>query len=72
METHRLYETNFFHWLGTLEEYERLKVTALNLFHPTASPSLKSRFFHITTQSSHGGRVKGGGIGNSHRWRTGN
>ena len=40
-------------------ESERLKVTALNLFHPTASPpSRKSWFFHIVTQSLRGrGRV---------------
>jgi hypothetical protein len=37
--------------LGTPES-ERLKVTALNLFHPTASPLIENvGFFHIVTQS---------------------
>ena len=40
--------------LGT-PEYERLKVTALNLFHPAASPLFeKVGLFHITTQSLDG------------------
>jgi hypothetical protein len=43
-----------------MRESERLKVTALNLFHPTASPPSRSRFFHITTQSLVG---EGGGEG---------
>ena len=51
MENHRLYKIQRFHVLVTLEP-ERLKVTALNLFHPTASPPFqKVRFFHIATQS---------------------
>jgi hypothetical protein len=42
-------------------ESKRLKVTALNLFHPTASPLFKKvGFFHIATQSLEGeGRVGG-------------
>ena len=44
-----------FHTLGTPES-ERLKVTALNLFHPTASPPFpKAGFFRIATQSLKGG-----------------
>jgi hypothetical protein len=35
-----LYKIEYFHMLGTPES-ERLKVTALNLFHPTASPPFK-------------------------------
>ena len=48
------YKIEIFHTLGTPES-ERINVTALNLFHPTASPpSSKSRFFHITTQPPRG------------------
>jgi len=36
-------------------ESERLKVTALNLFHPIASPLFQNvGFFHIATQSLNG------------------
>jgi hypothetical protein len=35
-----LYKIECFHVIGT-PEFERLKVTALNLFHPTASPPFK-------------------------------
>jgi hypothetical protein len=49
-----LYKVERFHTPGTSGS-ERLKVTALNLFHPTASPPLpKNRFFHIATQSPRG------------------
>ena len=45
-----MYEIECFHTLGT-PHLERLKVTALNLFHPTASPPFrKVGSFHITTQ----------------------
>ena len=45
-----LHKIEFFHTLGTPES-ERLKVTALNLFHLTTSPPFqKVGFFHITTQ----------------------
>ena len=56
----RLYEIECLHTLGTPES-ERLEVTALNLFHPTASPPFqKVGFFHIVTQSLRGeGRVRG-------------
>jgi len=48
--------------LGTPES-EHLEVTALNLFHPTALPFLKSWVFHIATQSPEGEvRVGGGSI----------
>ena len=60
MENRRLYEIECLHMLGTPES-ERLKVTALNLFHPTASPPFpKNPFFHIATQSLAG---EGGGEG---------
>jgi len=49
MGNHRLYKIEDLHMLGTPES-ERLKVTALNLFHPTTTPLFKSVFFHITTQ----------------------
>ncbi len=41
-------------------ESKRLKVAALNLFHPTASPPFaKSRIFHITAQSPGEGGCEG-------------
>jgi hypothetical protein len=42
--------------LGTPES-ERLKVTALNLFHPTVSPSFKMSVFFILQHSQLGERV---------------
>ena len=54
MGNRRLYKIECLHTLGTPES-ERLKVTALNLFHPTASPRFpKNRFFYIATQSLDG------------------
>jgi hypothetical protein len=51
MGNYRLYKIECFHTIG-MPNCERLKVTALNLFHPTASPPFcKIGFFHITTQS---------------------
>jgi hypothetical protein len=45
MGNHRVYKIEYVHTLGTPES-EQLKVTALNLFRPTASSLfLKSRFF---------------------------
>ncbi len=35
--------------VGDLES-KRLKVAALNLFHPTASPLCEKPYFHIATQ----------------------
>ncbi len=50
MGNRRLNKAECIHILGTLE-FERLKVSALNLFHPTASPPFpKSWFPHIVTQ----------------------
>jgi hypothetical protein len=40
----RLYKIECLHMLGTPES-ERLKVTALNLFHPTAPPFQEVGFF---------------------------
>jgi hypothetical protein len=60
MGNRRLHKTERFNTLG-IPESERLKVTALNLFHPTASPLLQNvGVFHIATQPSEG-KGKGGG-----------
>ncbi len=54
MGNRRLYKIERFHTRDTSES-ERLKVTALNLFHPTASPFFpNNRFFHIATLSLKG------------------
>ena len=56
----RLHKIERFHTLGTPES-NRLNVTTLNLFHPTASPPFqKVGVFHITTQSLEG-EGEGGG-----------
>jgi len=47
--------------LGTPES-ERLKVTALNLFHPTASPPFQKWGFFILRHSLLVGRDGGGGV----------
>ena len=58
MGNRHLYKIEYLHTLGTPES-ERLKVTALNLFHPTASPLFQNvDFFHIATQP-----LSKGGIG---------
>jgi len=50
-------------------EYERLKVTALNLFHPTASPFLKNLvFLYYDTVSK--GRVSGVNFGKNGKSRS--
>jgi len=50
----RLYKIERLHAPGT-HESERLEVTALNLFHPTASPRFpENRFFYIVAQSRGG------------------
>jgi hypothetical protein len=55
MGNRRLYKIECLHTLGTPES-ERLKVTALNLFHPTASPPFqKVGFFHLAAQPQEGG-----------------
>jgi hypothetical protein len=60
MGNRRLYKIEFLHRLGT-PEFERLKVPALNLFHPTASPSVLNMNFFILRHSH---VVKGvGGFG---------
>ena len=47
----RLYKIEYLHTLG-MPESKRLKVTALNLFHPTASPLFeKSVFSYYDTVS---------------------
>jgi hypothetical protein len=60
MGNHRLYKTERLHVLGTPGS-ERLKVAALNLFHPTASPPFQKAVFHITTQSPSEGGDEGEG-----------
>ncbi len=50
MGNRRLYKIECFHKLGTLES-ERLKVTALNLFHPTTSPLSKESVFSVLRHS---------------------
>ena len=63
-----LYKIECLHTLSTRES-ERLKVTALNLFHPTASRLLRNLVFcHIATQPrQEQGRVRGSKVleGNS-------
>jgi len=50
MRDRREMEIKYFHTLGGPES-KRLKVAALNLFHPTASPPFaKGPIFHIATQ----------------------
>jgi hypothetical protein len=50
MGNRRLYDNKCIHMLGTPES-ERLKVPALNLFHPTASPSFPRVGFFILLHS---------------------
>ncbi len=55
MGNRRLYKIECLHTLGTSES-EQLKVTALNLFHPTASPPFqKVGFFDLAAQPQVGG-----------------
>jgi hypothetical protein len=67
MGNRRLHKIERFHTLG-MPESEWLKVTALNLFHPTASPLLQKVGFFILRHSpdgesrkdpTTGGRVRG-------------
>jgi hypothetical protein len=52
-----LYKIECFHVFG-MHESERLKVTALNLFHPTASPPFqKVSFFYYDTVSKGRGEI---------------
>jgi len=50
MGNDRLHKIERFHTLGTPES-ERLKVAALNLFHPTASPPFQKVGFFILRHS---------------------
>jgi hypothetical protein len=50
----RLYKIECLHTLGTPES-EPLKVTALNLFHPTTSPSFQKVGFFILRHSLEAG-----------------
>ena len=59
MENYRLYKIQRFHMLVTLES-ERLKVTALNLFHPTASPPFQQCVFFILRHTLFKGEVRRG------------
>ena len=62
MGDHRLSNVQFLQTLGTFES-ERLKVTALNLFHPTVSPFLRKLiFFYVMTQSLVGEGTGEGGV----------
>ena len=56
MGNRRLYKIERFHTLGTPES-ERLEVTALNLFHPTASPLLQKVGFFVLRHSLSRGRI---------------
>ena len=61
MRNRRFHRIEYFQTLGTPES-ERLKVTALNLFHPTASPLVQKIGFFILRHSLFKGRV-GEGMG---------
>jgi hypothetical protein len=64
MGNRHLHKIECLHTLSMIES-EQLKVTALNLFHPTAPPPFqKVMVFHIATQS-HGGEGGVRGSGNS-------
>jgi len=54
-----LYKNECFNTLG-MPESERLKVTALNLFHPTASPPFQKVGFSILRHSLKGRNVNEG------------
>jgi hypothetical protein len=53
MGNRRFYKIRCFHTLGMVES-ERQKVTALNLFHPTASPPFQKIGFFILRHSLRG------------------
>ena len=59
MGKYRWLKSECLHVVGDLES-KRLKVAALNLFHPTASPFCEEPCFHIATQPL-GGEDKGEG-----------
>jgi len=59
MGNRRLNKIECFHVLGMYES-ERFKVTALNLFHPTASPRFqKANFLYYDTVSKRRGEGEG-------------
>ena len=53
MRNHRWLKIICLHMVGDPES-KRLKVAALNLFHPTASLFFEKRCFHIATQPPRG------------------
>jgi hypothetical protein len=57
MGDRRLIKIECFHMVGTPES-ERLKVTALNLFHPTAPPPFQEVDFFILQHSLLGERAE--------------
>jgi hypothetical protein len=59
MGNRRLYKIESLQMLRTRES-ERLKVTALNLFHPTTSPPFEKVSFFILRHNLHGGWVRVG------------
>jgi hypothetical protein len=61
MGDRRLFKIECFHLPGTPES-ERVKVTALNLFHPTASPPFQKVGFFILRHSLLGERDEVRGI----------
>ena len=60
MGNRRMYKIGCFHIVGTLHS-DRVKVTALNLFHPTTSPPFRKVGFFILRHSLLTGRDKGEG-----------
>jgi hypothetical protein len=52
-----LYKIEYFHMLGT-SEFVRVKVAALNFFHPTAFPPFHKVGFLILRHSLWGERIK--------------
>jgi hypothetical protein len=60
MGNRRFYKIEYLHTLGTAGS-DRLKVTALNLFHPTAFPPFQKVGFFILRHSLLGERERVGG-----------
>jgi hypothetical protein len=56
MKNRPFYKIEYLHMLGT-PEFEWLKVTALNLFHPTASPPFQKVGFFILRHTPRWGGV---------------
>jgi hypothetical protein len=53
MGKHRWLKIECLHRVDNLES-ERLKVAALNLIHPIASPLFKNPYFHVATEAAKG------------------